>query len=144
MEYYKQFSKCRPILNFAHGWEHQVMNQDHLHHQTAPLVDALFVFQFSGIPCLCCGFVLPLDVESLSYSLPEVPTDQNFDSLFEAFEDFPSSSGSDLVSPVSSVSPGYQVGLYLGCESQKIADLIYYISGFKFSFILVFCSMVIL
>ncbi|CAL8403509.1 unnamed protein product [Arctogadus glacialis] len=47
------------------------------------------------------------NVESLSYSLPAVPTDTNFDSLFKAFEDLPSSSGSD---PVSPVSPGYQYG----------------------------------
>ncbi|CAL8379110.1 unnamed protein product [Boreogadus saida] len=47
------------------------------------------------------------NVESLSYSLPAVPTDTNFDSLFKAFEDLPSSSWSD---PVSPISPGYQYG----------------------------------
>ncbi|CAL8340867.1 unnamed protein product [Lota lota] len=46
-------------------------------------------------------------VESLSYTLPAVPTDRNFDSLFKEFDDLPSSLGSERV--VSS-SPGYQYG----------------------------------
>lgn len=49
-----------------------------------------------------------LAVESLSYALPAIPMERNFDSLAEEFTNFPFSLRS---SEVSRVSPGYQVGL---------------------------------
>ncbi|CAL8335390.1 unnamed protein product [Merluccius merluccius] len=46
-------------------------------------------------------------VESLSYTLPAIPTDRNFDSLFKEFVNFPFSFRSN---DVLSVSSGYQYG----------------------------------
>lgn len=62
------------------------------------MADTTFVF----------AVLFSLAVDSLSYTLPAIPTERNFDSLFEEFTKFPFSLGSI---DVLRVSPGYQVGL---------------------------------